>query len=116
VIASQAVLIAVAVDREGRRQILAVELANRESRSSWREFLLGLRQRGLFGVEFVVSDYHAMLGKMRTTCVRRQPVILESQNATSVADGATYLKTETDRRNYFDAARVASMSSRVDWR
>jgi putative transposase len=61
VIASQAVLIAVAVDGEGRRQILAVELANQESRSSWRDFLLGLRQRGLFGVEFVVSDDHAGL-------------------------------------------------------
>jgi putative transposase len=61
VIASQAVLIAVAVDGGGRRQILAVELANRESRSSWRDFLLGLRQRGLFGVEFVVSDDHAGL-------------------------------------------------------
>lgn len=58
VIASQAVLIAVAVDGEGRRQVLGVDLANRESRSSWREFLLGLRQRGLFGVEFVVSDDH----------------------------------------------------------
>jgi putative transposase len=58
VIASQAVLIAVAVDGEGRRQVLAVELANRESRSSWRDFLLGLRQRGLNGVEFVVSDDH----------------------------------------------------------
>src|SRR5208283_5497485 len=31
VIASQAVLIAVAVDGEGRRQVLAVELANRQS-------------------------------------------------------------------------------------
>ena len=40
VIASHAVLIAVAVDSEGRRQVLAVELANRESRSSWRDFLL----------------------------------------------------------------------------
>jgi len=39
VIVSQAVLVAVAVDADGRRQILAVELANRESRSSWREFL-----------------------------------------------------------------------------
>ena len=58
VIESQAVLIAVAVDGEGRRQVLAVELANRESRSSWREFLLRLKQRGLFGVEFVVSDDH----------------------------------------------------------
>jgi hypothetical protein len=30
--------------------------------------------------------------------------------------GKKYLKAEADRRNYFDAARVASMSSRVDWR
>ncbi len=61
VIVSQAVLVAVAVDWEGRRQILAVELANRESRSSWRDFLLDLRKRGLSGVEFVVSDDHAGL-------------------------------------------------------
>jgi putative transposase len=39
-------------------QILAVELANRESGSSWREFLLKLMARGLAGVEFVVSDDH----------------------------------------------------------
>jgi putative transposase len=58
VIVSQAVLIAVAVDADGRRQILAVELANRESGSSWREFLLRLVERGLSGVEFVVSDDH----------------------------------------------------------
>jgi putative transposase len=58
VIVSQAVLIAVAVDGEGRRQILGVELANRESRSSWCDFLSGLKERGLFGVEFVVSDDH----------------------------------------------------------
>ena len=58
IIVPQAVLIAVAVDGEGRRQVLGVELANRESRSSWRDFLSGLKQRGLFGVEFVVSDDH----------------------------------------------------------
>jgi putative transposase len=61
VIVSQAVLIAVAVDGEGRRQVLGVELANRESRSSWRDFLSELKERGLFGVEFVVSDDHAGL-------------------------------------------------------
>jgi putative transposase len=61
IIVSQAVLVAVAVDWEGRRQILAVELANRESASSWRDFILSLRKRGLSGVEFVVSDDHAGL-------------------------------------------------------
>ena len=55
-IASQAVLIAIAIDWDGRRQVLAVELANRESRSSWRDLLLGLKARGLHGVEFVVAD------------------------------------------------------------
>jgi putative transposase len=58
VIASQAVLVAIGVDWEGRRQVLGVELANRESRSSWREFVTGLKHRGLAGVEFVVSDDH----------------------------------------------------------
>ncbi len=52
---SQAVLVAIGIDWEGRRQVLAVDLANRESRSSWRDFLLALKQRGLHGVEFVVS-------------------------------------------------------------
>lgn len=55
-IASQAVLMVIGVDWEGRRQVLGVELANRESHSSWREFVAGLKQRGLAGVEFVVSD------------------------------------------------------------
>ena len=54
-------LIAIGIDWDGRRQVLAVELANRESRSSWRDFLLGLKARGLHGVEFVVADDHAGL-------------------------------------------------------
>jgi transposase-like protein len=58
VIVSRAVLIALGIDWEGRRQVLAVEYANRESQSSWREFLLGLQERGLHGVQFVVSDDH----------------------------------------------------------
>ena len=61
VVTSQAVLIAVGIDWDGRRQILAVDMANRESGSSWKDFLLALRRRGLNGVEFVVADDHAGL-------------------------------------------------------
>jgi len=61
VIAKRAVLIAIGINWEGRRCVLAVELANRETASSWKGFLLGLRDRGLGGVEFVVSDDHAGL-------------------------------------------------------
>ena len=58
---SQAVLIAIGINWEGRRNVLAVELASRESASSWKELLTGLRSRSLHGVEFVVSDDHAGL-------------------------------------------------------
>jgi putative transposase len=58
VIRSRAVLIAIGISGEGRRCVLAVEMAPRESQTSWRDFLLGLRKRGLSGVEFVVSDDH----------------------------------------------------------
>ena len=58
VIRCHAVLIAIGISWDGRRCVLGVELASRESRTSWREFLQGLRSRGLRGVEFVVSDDH----------------------------------------------------------
>ena len=58
VIRSQAVLKAVGVNWEGRRSILAVELANRETKTSWREFLVRLKDRGLRGVELVITDDH----------------------------------------------------------
>jgi putative transposase len=58
VVRSQAVLIAIGINWDGRREILAVEIANRESNTSWKSFLEGLRSRGLHGVEFVVSDDH----------------------------------------------------------
>lgn len=63
VIRSMAVQVAIGINWEGQRQVLAVETANRESQSSWKEFLLGLKERGLSGVEFVVSDDHAGLKK-----------------------------------------------------
>jgi putative transposase len=63
VIRSMAVQVAIGINWEGQRQVLAVETANRESQSSWKEFLLRLKERGLSGVEFVVSDDHAGLKK-----------------------------------------------------
>src|ERR1700730_13315499 len=61
VIRSRAVLVALGVDWEGRRQVLAVELANRESATSWKEFLLKLKSRGLRGVTLAITDDHAGL-------------------------------------------------------
>jgi transposase-like protein len=61
VIQSQAVFLAIGINWEGRRQLLGVALAHRESASSWTTFVTDLKARGLHGVEFVVSDDHAGL-------------------------------------------------------
>lgn len=58
VVRRRAVLIALGINWDGRRCVLGVELANRESRTSWREFILRLKERGLTGVEYAVSDAH----------------------------------------------------------
>ena len=63
VIRSQAVVVAIGINWEGRREVLGVELAGRESQSSWKDFLLGLRQRGLRGVELTITDDHSGLKK-----------------------------------------------------
>jgi putative transposase len=60
-VGSQAVLIAIGIDWEGRRNVLGVELANRESASSRKAFLTALRDRGLHGVQVAISDDHAGL-------------------------------------------------------
>jgi putative transposase len=55
VIRSQAVPVTIGIGWDGRRQILGVELAHRESAASWGGFLKGLKDRGLHVVEYVVS-------------------------------------------------------------
>src|SRR6201997_2807395 len=61
VVMSQAVLIAIGIDWDGRRQIMAADMATRECPSSCKYFLLGLKQLGLHGGEFVVADDQAAL-------------------------------------------------------
>lgn len=58
IVSKRAVLIALGVNPDGRRCVLGATLANRESTSSWKEFLSSLVTRGLRGVEYVVSDSH----------------------------------------------------------
>jgi transposase-like protein len=61
-----AVLIALGIDPKGQRSILGVSVALSEAEVHWRHFLQSLQQRGLHGVQFIVSDDHAGLGAART--------------------------------------------------
>ena len=57
-IVSVAAIIAVAVDTEGRREIVGLHLGPSEAETFWTTFLKGLLRRGLKGVKLVVSDAH----------------------------------------------------------
>jgi putative transposase len=57
-IVSVAAIIAVAVDTEGRREIVGLHLGPSEAETFWSTFLKRLLKRGLRGVKLVISDAH----------------------------------------------------------
>jgi putative transposase len=57
-IVSVAVIIAVAVNTDGVREIVGVEVGPSEAEPFWLKFLRGLTRRGLRGVKLVISDAH----------------------------------------------------------
>jgi transposase-like protein len=65
IVQSAAVLIAVGVGPEGKRQILGVSVALSEQETHWRAFLRRLVERGLSGVRLIVSDAHEGLAAAR---------------------------------------------------
>src|SRR5690606_10148542 len=57
-IVSVAVIIAVGVNTDGRREVLGMEIGTSEAEAIWTELLRKLTRRGLRGVKLVVSDAH----------------------------------------------------------
>lgn len=57
-IVSVAAIIAVAVDTDGRREIIGLGLGPSEAEIFWSTLLKGLVRRGLKGVKLVISDAH----------------------------------------------------------
>ena len=57
-IVSVAVIIAVGVNSDGRREILGMDIGPSEAETFWTAFLRKLARRGLRGVKLVISDAH----------------------------------------------------------
>lgn len=57
-IVSMAVIVAVAVNTDGRREILGIMVLPSEAETFWADFLWSLTRRGLRGVQLVISDAH----------------------------------------------------------
>ncbi|MBS0627693.1 MAG: IS256 family transposase [Verrucomicrobia bacterium] len=61
IVRSMAVLKAVGVGLDGRREVLGISCSLSEAEVHWRTFLQDLLKRGLIGVELVISDDHSGL-------------------------------------------------------
>ena len=57
-IVSVAVTVAVAVNDQGRREVLGMAIGASEAETFWTSFLRGLARRGLSGVKLVIADDH----------------------------------------------------------
>jgi len=57
-IVSAAVIVAIAVNSDGRREVLGMDIGPSEAETFWTEFLRKLARRGLRGVKLVISDAH----------------------------------------------------------
>jgi putative transposase len=62
-VVSQGVLVACGIDERGYREVLGCWVAESESEASWGAVFAELKQRGLSGVRYVVSDDHAGMVK-----------------------------------------------------
>jgi transposase-like protein len=57
-IISRAVIVAVAVNEDGKREVLGVATGPSEAETFWTDFLRSLADRGLRGVRLVIADDH----------------------------------------------------------
>ena len=67
-VCSRAVVVAMGVNFDGRRELLGLKVGDSESEGFWSEFIASLNERGLTGVKLVISDAHGGL----TKAIRRQ--------------------------------------------
>lgn len=57
-ILSKALMVAYAVNRVGIREVIGFGVYSRESKETWKDFFLTLKNRGLTGVRMITSDAH----------------------------------------------------------
>ena len=66
-VCSRAVVVAMGVNADGRRELLGLKVGDSESEPFWSDFIGSLKERGLTGVKLVISDAHKGL----TNAIRR---------------------------------------------
>ena len=65
---SKALLLAIGVNPEGRKEVLGFDICDAEKTNTWKVFFEGLKSRGLRGVDLVISDSHRGLVESIKEC------------------------------------------------
>ncbi len=117
-VVSMAVVIAIGVNAEGRREVLGVDVGPSEEEAFWQQFLRGLVERGLSGVQLVISDAHAGLKRAVASILQgaswqRCRVHFVRNALALVPKGAQQLVAATIRTVF---AQPDAMSAREQWR
>ena len=115
-IVSVAAIVAVAVNTDGRREVLGIAVQPSEAEAFWDEFLRSLADRGLRGVKLIIADDHkglkAAAAKVLGTTVQRCRVHFMRNALASVAKKAKPIVTAA-LRTAFDAEDLAA--SKEQW-
>lgn len=114
-----AVIWAIGIRPDGRREVLGVSVSLSEAEIFWREFFTSLTQRGLHGVQYIVSDDHSGLKKALKSVF---PNVAWQRCQTHLARNAQdYVSTKANKdsiaqdiRDIFLSSSAISAQSRLD--
>ena len=103
-IVSVAVIIAVGVNDDGRREVLGMTVGASEAETFWTEFLRSLARRGLRGVKLAISDAHeglkaAVAKVLHATWQRCRVHTIRTQSTIRLASGLASPRHRTMQYN-----------------
>jgi len=103
-----AVLVATGITLAGERQVLGVSVSLSEHEAHWKAFLKGLKDRGMHGVQLVISDDHTGLGAARRAVLgsipwQRCQFHLQQNAGAYVPKQAMRYEVAADIRSMFNA-------------
>jgi transposase-like protein len=116
-IVSKAIVLAVGLAEDGKREVLGMKLGHAESEEFWTELIRSMLDRGLRGVKLVTSDAHAGLKKAISRCLscswQRCRVHLMRNLLASVTKAKTGLVAATIRTAF---AQPSQAEATTQWR
>ena len=103
-----AVLAATGITPAGERQVLGVSVSLSEHETHWKAFLQGLKDRGMHGVQLVISDDHSGLGAARRAVLGSVPwqrcqFHLQQNGGAYVPKQSMRMEVAADIRSMFNA-------------